>query len=198
MSDLAPSIIGAVITLGLFCLLWLGGPWGVMALIISRPRIANWLIEKSRKTPYSNIARDGDIYMERFWLFNPYSRGPDGQEASKYKWFPWNIRIHWIRRADSDEHMHDHPWNARTIILRGFYWEVRKVGCGQCDCGCMDEEYLRESGDTAKLGFGEYHRIDKVSPGGAWTLFISGPYQGTWGFLVDGVKIHWKTYLGLK
>lgn len=30
-----------------------------------------------------------------------------------------------------------------------------------------------------------------------YTLFITWRYQGTWGYLVDGVKIYWKTYLGL-
>ena len=52
----------------------------------------------------------------------------------------------------------------------------------------------RMPGDTAKIGFGEYHHIQKVAPGGAWTLFISGPYKGTWGFLVDGVKKPWREY----
>lgn len=52
----------------------------------------------------------------------------------------------------------------------------------------------RRPGDTVRLSFGEYHRIDSVSNGGVFTLFISGPYQGTWGFLVDGIKVPWKKY----
>lgn len=173
--------------------------WMFIAWILSRPRIANWLIWKSMQTPYSTIIHDGKVYMERYWLFNPYGRGPDGQEESKYKWFPWNIRIHWIRRPDSDDDMHDHPWNARTIILRGGYIEERP--------GKLETVYVKEppivrisryTGSTAKLKFGEFHRITHVQAGGAWTLFISGPYQGSWGFKVNGVKVHWKTYLGIK
>ena len=56
-----------------------------------------------------------------------------------------------------------------------------------------------EAGDTAALKFGEYHRIRKVDPKqGAVTLFITGRYRGTWGFLVNGEKVPYKTYLGSK
>lgn len=27
---------------------------------------------------------------------------------------------------------------------------------------------------------------------------ITGKYRGTWGFLVDGVKVQWRKYLGLE
>lgn len=181
--------------------------WRMIAWILSRPSVANWLIERAKETPYLHIEKDGDVYMERYWVFNPYRRGPDKQERSKYPWFPWNIRIHLIRRPDLDRHMHDHPWNARTIILKGGYVEKRLVGrlsvrnprTGET---LIDEEHVktftRPTGATAKIGFGMYHKITHIQAGGAWTLFISGPYQGTWGFLVDGVKVQWRKYLGLE
>jgi hypothetical protein len=31
-----------------------------------------------------------------------------------------------------------------------------------------------------------------------WTLFITWRYQGTWGFDVDGSKVPWREYLGIK
>ena len=49
-------------------------------------------------------------------------------------------------------------------------------------------------GDTARLNHGEYHRIDQVSPGGVYTLFITSNWRGDWGFLVNGVKVPWRTY----
>jgi len=201
------SIMGGMVTLLLVGFFLLGGPWGIVAKIVSLPRVANWLITRAMKTPYYHIKKDDgkgnvSVYMERYWLFNPYNRGADGQEASKYPWFPWNIRLHWIRRHDHEEHMHDHPWNARTFILRGGYTEERphfviRNAEGKTVCE-HPSVFIRAPGDTAKLGYGVYHRITYVPPGGAWTLFISGRYKGTWGFLVDGVKIKWKTYLGLK
>ena len=161
--------------------------WCVIAKFLSLKPISGWLIGRAKKTPYSPIVKDGMVYMERFWLFNPY-KSIDGQQMeSKLWWFPWSMRIHWIRLPDQDRDMHDHPWNARTIILRGGYIEQR-----------LDGERSRVFGDTATLRFGEYHRIKTIFPGGAWTLFISGPYQGTWGFLVDVVKVKWRTYLGLE
>lgn len=185
--------------------------WKLAAKILSRPAVANWLIERAKKTPYSHIYKDAekkssyaetpDVYMERYWVFNPYQRGEHGQERSKYSWFPWNIRIHWIRRPDQDKHMHDHPWNARTIILRGGYVEERHCDSLTLTDGSackVSKAFTRRAGDTAKIGYGMYHRITHLQAGGAWTLFISGPYQGTWGFLVDGVKVHWCKYLGLE
>lgn len=161
--------------------------WKLVAKIISIPTIANWLINRAMKTPYYPIVKDGNTYMERFWLFNPYESVHGQQMGSRYRWFPWNIRVHHIKIPDQDRHLHDHPWNARTFILRGGYVEERRNGT-----------YLRPTGATAKLNFGEFHRITNLQPGGAWTLFCSGPYHGTWGFLVEGVKVKWRIYLGLE
>jgi len=46
----------------------------------------------------------------------------------------------------------------------------------------------RNAGYTGPLLFGQYHRISKVSPGGVWTLFITGRKRGTWGFQVNGKR----------
>lgn len=158
--------------------------WNLVAKVCAKPLIAEWLIKRSQKRPYLHIyGKDGTMYMGRWWLFNPY---PHPEEQRK-NWFPISIRIHHIQRKDDDRHLHDHPWNARTIIIKGGYDEVRQDG----------KRYYRHPGDTARLNFGEYHRIRYVPPEGAWTIFITGKYQGTWGFLVDGVKVQWRKYLGL-
>lgn len=155
----------------------------LLAKFLSIPRVFNYLLNKARKTPYSHIygAEDGGLYMERYWLFNPYKRGQHHADG----WFPISIRLHKIVEPDNDRHLHDHPWNARTFILRGWYREER-----------LDGEYLRVRGDTTPLSFGQYHRIKEVSSQGVYTLFVTGKYQGTWGFLVDGIKVSYKKYLG--
>lgn len=162
--------------------------WKPMAKLLSTPSVSTRLINRSKRTPYFHItSKDGnDLYMGRWWLFNPY---PENSSGSARKWWhcPISIRIHWIRRPDSDRHLHDHPWNARTIILKGWYIEHRE-----------SSSHYRVEGSTAGLKFGEYHRITEVSPGGCWTLFITGPYRGTWGFKVDGQKVKWREYLGIK
>lgn len=65
------------------------------------------------------------MYKGRWWLFNPFSR--ETHKAALW-WCPWSFRIHHIMRHDEDLDLHDHPWNARTIILRGWYTEQRPAG----------------------------------------------------------------------
>lgn len=162
--------------------------WNLIARTLAKPAVVDRLIARAKRTPYTHIrGPNGSIYMERYWLFNPYP--PESSGKRPWWQFPISIRLHRIMRPDGDRHLHDHPWNARTIILRGGYNEVRHN---------EDGEHYRRAGDTATLKFGEFHRIVWVCPDGAWTLFITGKYCGAWGFDVDGVKVQWRRYLGIE
>lgn len=180
--------------------------WQLLAYVVSRPRIADWLIQRAMKTPYTHL----EGYMDRFWLFNAY-RKEDGQEITPIPWLP-SIRIHHIKRRDEDRHHHDHPWDARSIILKNHYVELRLVPAlevyGKCDGVIVDQGYhwvegephhlvrfLRVASDTTTLKFGEYHTITEVPEGGVWTMFITYTYKGTWGFLVNGKKVQWREYM---
>ena len=187
--------------------------WRLVAKLLARPAVAAWLIARAQRTPYLHImSADGKTrYMGRWWLFNPYSR--ETHKPALW-WCPWSFRIHHIMRHDEDRDLHDHPWNARTIILRGWYVEQRQaseewkkaVRSGMVpnphpkivDWVMKDacEWIRRDQGDTARLNHGEYHRIDQISPGGVYTLFITSKWRGDWGFLVNGVKVPWRTYTG--
>lgn len=224
-----------------------GGLWPSLARFLAKPGIADWLIRRSIRTPYSHLVcnRDGTnrvvghdyqlqqgetFYMRRFWLFNPYSRDDNVPvlritlKLGKWKKtlaFPISIRVHHIMREDGDRDMHDHPWNARTVILKGHYLEKRMdhaagLWSGPDELGRRawkpkENLLLRRPGSTATLGFGEYHRICEVAPAGAWTLFISGPWKGVWGFWVvgipddmpkgaynTGIKVPWREYLDIQ
>lgn len=172
--------------------------WKYMAKLLARPGIANALISYALKHPYMHLPSNEDpSYMGRYWVFNRYDRTTN---KPKYFFWPWSVRIHHIKRADYERDLHDHPWNARTVILKGWYRETRLGLIPQFDGQYYVEasvHHTRLPGDTAELGFGEYHSITEVDPDGVWTLFISGPWRGVWGFLVDGVKIPWKKYLGI-
>lgn len=170
--------------------------WNPIAYLLARPAVVDWLINRAVRTPYTHI----DGYMMRYWLFNPYPTKSSGRRP--WWQFPISIRLHHILREDDDRHHHDHPWNARTVILRGWYREVRQ----HPKCLPLEESFrrlleptgqffIRKAGDTAQLRFGEFHRISEVSPGGVWTLFITGRYRGDWGFDVDGVKVPHHVYL---
>ncbi len=186
--------------------------WHAIAWLATRPRITLWLMQRAQRTPYTHItSADGQhLYMGRWWLFNPYGRGEDGEQTpARFAWLP-SVRIHHICRADQDRDLHDHPWNARTIILRGWYEEERYAPPFDKDpvrermlknnpgAACLlVARHQRCAGYTGRLLFGQYHRISQVSEGGVWTLFITGRKRGTWGFDVDGVKVPWRQYLGI-
>lgn len=170
--------------------------WYIVARILSTKWIVDYLIVRARRTPYSPIMSvDGkEIYMDRFWLFNPYLSVTEKEElkaaGKKEPWqFPISIRLHCIRKEDLDRHQHDHPWNARTILLRGSYIEQRGIAIR-----CL------QAGDTSQLRFGkDYHRISHVFPEypevGVWTFFITYKFQGMWGFNVNGTKVPFRQYL---
>ena len=185
--------------------------WRRVAVVVSRPAVADWLIARAHRTPYTPIrSRDGsEIYMWRGWLFNPYPDTHAGAVGRRAWWRDLvpSVRIHHIRMHDLDEHMHDHPWNARTIILRNWYEEERPGDIfnqgaswrtyheGSDAVFAPREVDVRRAGYTGRLLFGEYHRISAIAEGGAWTMFITWRYQGTWGFKVFGKKVPYRQYL---
>lgn len=165
--------------------------------------IADKLIQRAKRTPYKHL----DGYMNRWWLFNPYqdSTGAPVKRNWLLRMLP-SVRIHQILKADDDRHLHDHPWDARTVILKGWYDEIREeiypeygpTESAMMAFGVPVRMHHRVAGDTVKLNFGEYHRITRVSAGGVFTLFITYRYRGTWGFKVHGKKIPYFDYLAGK
>lgn len=170
--------------------------WKIIAYLVALPFVSAWIWRRAVRTPYIHL----DGYMNRYWLFNPYQHA-DGAYI-KHGWLRRllpSVRVHHILRGDRDDHLHDHPWNARTIILSGYYRETRLVHpkpFRDCPAAPYRVHFYRAEGDTAAIRFGEYHSIDEVSPGGVVTLFFTWKYRGVWGFLVDGVKVPWRQYLG--
>jgi hypothetical protein len=151
--------------------------WHLLAWLVSRKWIANYLIERSFRTPYFHLHG----YMGRFWLWNSF-------KSPKHNPRWPSVRIHNILRADRGRDLHDHPWDARTIILRGGYTEIRRAGV-------FNAFFNRERGDTATLNYGEFHRITAVDSN-TWTMFITWNYQGKWGFWVGDHKVPHDEYEG--
>jgi hypothetical protein len=158
--------------------------WQWIAKIVSHPAVRDWLVLRAKRTPYTHILRlDGtEAHMLRYWLFNPYTASGAAKRFG-WGWLP-SVRIHHILIKDQDRHHHDHPWNARTIVLQGGYCEERS-----------GIHFVRKPGDTATLRFEEYHRINYVTDGGVYTMFITWKQRGEWGFNVDGKKVLWREYL---
>lgn len=229
MNEATTTYLGALaLTFAAFCycLARIGnGPlsWRLAAWLATRKPVTVWLMRRAFRTPYSHItSADGtDVYMRRFWLFNPYvgesgARTSGSDAARRRSWWREmlpSVRLHHIMRADQDRHLHDHPWNARTIILKGWYEEERYVD-ESAEGGAKREllarqpnghrwgadatrRSLRIAGYTGRLLFGQYHRITQVPRDGVWTLFITWRKRGSWGFDVDGHKVPWREYLAL-
>lgn len=157
--------------------------WTLIARLLS----ASWpltrlVLLRAFGNPYVHIMSPSgeDRYMGRWWLFNGYDQATN---TNRIPWLKWSIRLHHIKREDGDRHLHDHPRNSRTIILRGWYREEREDG-----------EFTRRQGYSGRIAYGQFHRIAEVSPMGVWTLFITGKYRGDWGFKVDGVKVPHEQY----
>lgn len=183
--------------------------WTLVARIVAMPRVADWLIRRAMKTPFNHLpSNDDPSYMARYWLFNAY---PESSQDRKRWSFPWSIRLHHIKRPDAERDLHDHPWNARTIILRGGYIEqrllkqddptraeaLRRAGLPTDTKAELTEYFSRFRGQTATIRHNEYHAITSLLDDrlGVWTMFISGPWLGDWGFLRNGTKVWWRTYL---
>lgn len=182
--------------------------WKLIAFVASRPAVTRWLIRRAMRTPYFHLAGYMERYwlvpyahvVERLQTVERhyFSHGHLGSDfetstvtdgtgpvsirrpfARLLQRFDIAIRVHHILRKDNAREPHDHPWNARTIILDGYYVEERG-----------DLMFSRVPGDTATLNFGEFHRIVHMPDDGVWTIFITGRKRGTWGFLMpDGSKL---------
>ena len=145
-------------------------------------KFLNWLDHRGRKRiVYDRV--DNEPYLERYYLFLK-DRGEH---------FPFNIFLHRFLKSDIDD-LHDHPWPFATVILKGGYWEWRpqfnsqgeKVG--EIAKWCGPGSFRCASANT-------FHRVELDPDIECWTLFMPGPKQRDWGFLVKNKWVQWEQYL---
>ena len=125
---------------------------------------------------------ENEPYLERYYLF-----------LRDRERFPFNIFLHKFLKSDPDD-VHDHPWPYATIILKGGYWEWiphfdtvgRKTG---------EYQVWRGPGHFRISKANSFHRIELDPDITAWTLFMPGPKQRDWGFLVKNKWVQWEQYL---
>jgi len=121
-------------------------------------------------------------YLERYYLF-----------LKDRKWFPFNVFLHKFLKSDPDD-VHDHPWPYATLILKGGYYEWvpqfnslgEKIG---------EIRHWRGPGHFRVCSATSYHRIEINPNVDCWTLFMPGPQQREWGFLVNNKWIQWEKYI---
>lgn len=146
--------------------------------------IAEIIIAQAVRNVYRKghiYGNDGSLYMGRYTLFET-----DGLSA----------RVHQIARPDHDRHLHDHPWNFASYVLRGGYTEQRPIDVNPCFQGDSEDcnSTYRAKGSWAWRHATDRHRISDVQPD-TWTLFVYGRLAQWWGFYTPAGKIYWKDYL---
>lgn len=147
---------------------------------------------------------DGSMYMGRWSVVDEFVRvnGRDTTErtlASRMleKLTGYTaIRLHWIRRADHDRDMHNHPFNYRTFILKGYYAEEYDEP-GIHDSRLRGYRWVHQ-GQSATGAADKFHRIDLVPPEGVWTLFCMTRNTNSWGFHHEGTFIKSARYFRMR
>lgn len=171
--------------------------------------ISDWIIALAKRTPYFHLPG----YMDRFWLV-PYAKAISrevaelhsvsydgtGPVAFRQRPFAWVLqrfgiaaRVHHILRSDEGREPHDHPWPYLTIILKGGYYEHRYE-----DDGRLRGVKWHGPGSVLYRPAGSWHMLKLPQGDTAWTLFVTGRYVGTWGFLTPTGKELYYSYLKRK
>ncbi len=118
---------------------------------------------------------------------------------------PWlNIYIHGIYKEDEEAHLHDHPWNYLSIILRGYFSE-RTLNY-EVITDQKQKEWKRRKIEETVVGPSSFvfrkaetfHKIQKLHSKSVYTLFFTGKRKREWGYDVDGRWIDHATYRKLK
>ena len=125
---------------------------------------------------------ENEPYLERYYVFL--------KERNR---FPFNVFLHKFLKSDPDD-VHDHPWSYATLILKGGYWEwIPQFNSAGQKIG--EVAAWRGPGHFRISPARSYHRIELDPAVTAWTLFMPGPKQRDWGFLVRNQWVQWEEYL---
>jgi len=166
---------------------------GVKNSIATKQKVA-MLLQKLFPLVLEIKSKTGILHFKRWRIFS----------CSKF-----NIFLHEISEADKDLHLHNHPWNFRSIILWGCYVELLKLG--KYDGTNADETQSSLSGrrDLAvnlhkpfsiyKKHKNEFHKILSIVKDfkflgmnfhseKVYSLVLTGPHRfDEWGYSVNNV-----------
>lgn len=136
-------------------------------------RIWNFLVHRWNRFRYVIRAMDGAPYLIRYRLLST----------------PWcGIYLHHILKSDADRHLHDHPWNFISIMLKGEYVEFRSDGT------CKPVPTTRMAPAFAKRKAEDFHRLKLYKGVTVWTLVIVGRRRRNWGFMTEDGWVPWQDY----
>lgn len=133
------------------------------------------------------------LYLRRFYLW-------------RSSWVGLNfgdLYLHKIYRSDDDPDPHDHPWNFRTFVLKGGYYDESWTFVD----GQRHRLYLPGSSVSAPATRyrprEHIHRVILTDGKPAWTLVWTSGYtrdskgDADWCFVTERARVPWRIYLGL-
>jgi hypothetical protein len=129
--------------------------------------------------------QSNEPYLERYYLF-----------LKDRKNFPFNIFLHKFLKSDPDD-LHDHPWSYATLILKGGYYEWIPTYDSQ-GRKLAEIAAWRGPGSFRISRANSFHRIELDPAVTCWTLFMPGPQQRDWGFMVRDTWVQWEKYIKMK
>lgn len=139
------------------------------------------------------------VPMSTQWAFMEYNDIPSSVDPSnvylrrlRIIQTPWfGLYLHWINEPDSARHVHDHPWNFWSLVLRGGYSEQVHERFG--DRGRIA---VRHHWSIHRMRTSQAHRIMNVLPS-TLTLVLTGRRTRTWCFWTETGKVPWREYLDI-
>lgn len=113
------------------------------------------------------------------------------------------VFIHHIVRPDAGRELHDHPWDFKTRLLSGGYYEQFLENNSSGICSVNGRWAI--GGDTLEHHAEHTHRLDKVLDG-TYTLVTASAARRVWGFYTQQRRadrwttalawLPWREYLG--
>lgn len=117
-------------------------------------------------------SKDGKLHFRRWQIL-------------KTPWF--SIWLHGIYAADEDKHLHNHPWDFKSMVLKGSYIE-------ETQHGFITQKPLKFNSRNGN----SFHKIHKLLTPVVYTIFFVTKQKRQWGYLVDGDFIDNETYRKMK
>lgn len=119
---------------------------------------------------------------------------PAGEFIRRFglKFGSFALYLHRMTKSDPGRELHNHPWKAAFLVLKGGYEEVRAVAVPMkypAHEGALDSmswpNTVRRSvlpGEVTLISQEVYHRVDKLLAEEAWTLGVVWDRRPSWGF----------------
>lgn len=113
--------------------------------------------------------------MIRFFIWGSRGEGDEGR----------GLRLHIIKGSDSARNFHNHPYNFKSLLIKGSYIEHTPDDCRIYRRGQINSKTTED-----------WHRLT-LNKGHVWSLIWCGPRKQDWGFW-SGIQgdpfISWREY----